>query len=311
MRYTLRQIQYFIATAETGSITLASERVHISQPSISTAIANLEEELKTQLFVRRHAQGLTLTQAGKAILAQAKYLIEQAENLYVVASEVTQSARGSLSVGCMVTLASMIVPELTHSFCARYAEAVINNVISDHDDLLRKLVNGEIDLALSYDLLIPDGCDFVRLAKLSPLAVLGVTHPLASRSSLSLKDLEREPLLLLDLPLSREYFLALFFKLGLVPRIGMRSPYQDVLRTTAANGYGYTLTNVRPRSRIAMDGRALKYIRLEDETEPMSIGLISRSDMRKTRLIELFYDHCRELISDHSIPGMDVDNYEK
>ena len=53
MRYTLRQIEYFIATAETGSITLASERVNISQPSISTAIAHLEEELGTQLFIRR------------------------------------------------------------------------------------------------------------------------------------------------------------------------------------------------------------------------------------------------------------------
>ena len=69
MRYTLRQIEYFIATAETGSITLASERVNISQPSISTAIAHLEEELGTQLFVRRHAQGLSLTSAGRLLLA--------------------------------------------------------------------------------------------------------------------------------------------------------------------------------------------------------------------------------------------------
>ena len=75
MRYTLRQIEYFIATAETGSITLASERVNISQPSISTAIAHLEEELGTQLFIRRHAQGLSLTPAGRAVLAEAKRLV--------------------------------------------------------------------------------------------------------------------------------------------------------------------------------------------------------------------------------------------
>jgi DNA-binding transcriptional LysR family regulator len=81
MRYTLRQIEYFIATAETGSITLASERVNISQPSISTAIAHLEEELETQLFVRRHAQGLSLTSAGRVLLVEAKRLVEQAEHM--------------------------------------------------------------------------------------------------------------------------------------------------------------------------------------------------------------------------------------
>src|SRR5258708_12581968 len=67
MRYTLRQIEYFIATAETGSITLVSERVNVSQPSISTAIAHLEEELGTQLFARRHAHGLPLPSASRLL----------------------------------------------------------------------------------------------------------------------------------------------------------------------------------------------------------------------------------------------------
>jgi DNA-binding transcriptional LysR family regulator len=78
MRYTLRQIEYFIATAETGSITLASERLSISQPSISTAITHLEGELETQLFVRHHAKGLSLTTAGRSLLVEAKMLIQQA-----------------------------------------------------------------------------------------------------------------------------------------------------------------------------------------------------------------------------------------
>src|SRR5882724_1507991 len=86
MRFTLRQIEYFIATAETGSITLASERLNISQPSISTAISHLELELETQLFVRYHAKGLSLTPAGRALLAEAKRLVDQAEQMYAVAS---------------------------------------------------------------------------------------------------------------------------------------------------------------------------------------------------------------------------------
>ena len=59
MRFTLKQIAYFVATAETGSITQASERVNISQPSISSAITALEEAYGIQLFIRHHAQGLS------------------------------------------------------------------------------------------------------------------------------------------------------------------------------------------------------------------------------------------------------------
>ena len=65
MRFSLRQLEYFIAAGEAGSIPQASERINISQPSISTAISQLEQELDTQLFVRHHAQGLSLTPAGR------------------------------------------------------------------------------------------------------------------------------------------------------------------------------------------------------------------------------------------------------
>ena len=82
MRFTLRHLEYFVAAGETGSVTLASERINISQPSISTAISHLETELGVQLFVRHHAQGLSLTPAGHRLLREAKGLLDQAHNLY-------------------------------------------------------------------------------------------------------------------------------------------------------------------------------------------------------------------------------------
>ena len=99
---TLWQIQSFIAVAEAGSITLAADRINISQPSISTAIAHLDQELDVQPFVRRHAQNLMLTAVGKTLLIEAKRLIERAEQLYAVASDVTNDVRGRLSLGCMI-----------------------------------------------------------------------------------------------------------------------------------------------------------------------------------------------------------------
>ena len=78
LHYTLRQLGYFVVTAEVLSFTAASKVLHISQPSISTALAELESSFGVQLFVRHHAAGLSLTQAGRDLLGLARSLLKSA-----------------------------------------------------------------------------------------------------------------------------------------------------------------------------------------------------------------------------------------
>ena len=104
LRFTLRQLEYLVAVGEAGSIALASERVNVSSPSISAAIAQLEAEFGLALFVRKHAHGLTLTQGGRQFMAQAKAVLAEAARLNDLAGEITGQVRGPLSVGCLQTL---------------------------------------------------------------------------------------------------------------------------------------------------------------------------------------------------------------
>ncbi|WP_246376656.1 LysR family transcriptional regulator [Gluconacetobacter aggeris] len=304
-RYTLRQLEYFIAAGDLGSITRASERLSISQPSISTAISHLEQELGVQLFVRHHAQGLSLTPAGHRILAEARHVIEQAEGLYAAASEVSEQVRGQISVGSMVTLAPMIMPELAHQFTSAHPATEIRQFTADQGQLLERLRRAEIDVAITYDLQIPEGILFSPLARLPPHVLVSETHPFAGRASVSLAELVAEPLILLDLPLSSEYFLGLFFVECLQPKIHLRSAHQDVVRTMVANGYGYTLANVRPRSDLALDGRRVVRVPVSGQHRPMVIGTATLANIRQSRLLETFEAHCRACISDDYIPGMD------
>jgi DNA-binding transcriptional LysR family regulator len=306
MRFTLRQLEYFIAAGETKSITLASERVNISQPSISIAISHLERELGVQLFIRHHAQGLSLTPVGHTMLCEAKQLIKQAEGLYTAACEASKQVRGQLLVGCFVTLAPMVMPELSHSFSTAYPGTQVRHIENNQEMLLEALRRAEIDVAITYDLQIPEGIQFTPLASLPPHVVVSDTHPFARRASVSLKELVDEPLILLDLPFSREYFLALFMKEGLQPRIHARSAHQEVVRTMVANCYGYTLANVRPRSNLAMDGRRVVRVRLSGEHRPLTIGFATLEQLRKSQLLDAFESHCRSFISDGYIPGMDA-----
>ena len=268
MRYTLRQIEYFIATAEAGSITLAAERINISQPSISTAISQLEAELGAQLFLRRHAQGLSLTRTGRELLAEAKQLMDQAQKLYHTASEATEAVRGTLSLGCLVTFAPMVLPEVTHSFATDFPGVRVLPQVSDHEQLLHGLERAELDIALSYDLHLPDEFEFIPLAELPPYALVAETDPLASEPAVTLGELAERDMILLDLPQSRDYFLALFARMGLVPKISARLQQQDVIRTMVANRFGYTIANIRPKSRLALDGRSVAKVRIAGDHKP-------------------------------------------
>ncbi|GAN55650.1 LysR family transcriptional regulator [Tanticharoenia sakaeratensis] len=304
IRYTLRQLDYFIAAGEAGSIRHASELLSISQPSISTAISHLEQELGVQLFVRHHAQGLSLTHAGRELLVEARRIVQMAEALYTTASEATEQVRGQLSIGSMVTLAPMIMPALAHGFMSHYPMTEIRQLEADQEWLLDRLRRAQIDLAITYDLQVMDDMEFSPLASLPPHVLVSEDHPFATRAEISLAELAPEPLILLDLPLSREYFFALFLKEGLEPKIYTRSAHQEVVRTMVANGYGYTLANVRPRSDRALDGRRVVTVPLAGDHRPMVIGTMTLARVRKPRLLEAFEEHCRIHISNRSIPGM-------
>jgi DNA-binding transcriptional LysR family regulator len=135
-------------------------------------------------------------------------------------------------------------------------------------------------------------------------ALVGETHALAGRSTVTLQELAQQPMILLDLPLSSEYFLSLFMKDDLKPTIAYRMMQPDMIRTMVANGFGYTLANVTPRSDTALDGRRVVRLRLSGDHRPMTMGLTTLRSLRKSRLFEAFAAHGRSLISDAYIPGM-------
>jgi DNA-binding transcriptional LysR family regulator len=304
VKFSLRQLSYFIAAAETGSITLASKRASISQPAISTAISHIERELGVQLFLRHHAQGLSLTPAGRGLLRDAKQLLKQAEGLYSVAADISLKVRGELSVGWFSTLAPIVMPELVQSFLKAHPETSIRSLESHQEDLVKGLRGAQIEVAITYDLQITDDIAFLPLATLPPYALFGASHPLSRERSVKLSQLAPLPLVLLDMPMSREYFLALFIRDRLEPKVAWSSTNFDVVRSMVANGMGYTLANVRPRADVALDGRRLCRVPLSGELPPLRLGLARLKQLKKTRLVEAFEAHCRELVNETYVPGM-------
>jgi DNA-binding transcriptional LysR family regulator len=303
VRFTLRQLEYFVAACDAGSVTEAALSIPVSQSSVSAAIAQLETAVGVRLLIRHHAQGVSPTPAGRRFLEQARGLLQEANRVERFAAELTDEVTGPLELGCLVTLAPLVIPQLCQEFRARHPAVTIAVVEAGQDELLDGLRGGGLSLAVTYDLQLDGDIAFEPLATLPPHAVLAADHPLAGRGPLTLADLAREPLVLLDLPHSRDYFRSLFAADGVEPSIGHRSAHPETIRTMVANGYGYTLVNARPRIDRALDGRRLVTVPLAGEPRPMVLGVATMASDRPTRVVAAFREYCRRL---DSIPGIAV-----
>ncbi|UUT34691.1 LysR family transcriptional regulator [Microbacterium elymi] len=118
--FTLRQLEYFVATAETGKIRAAADRCHISPVSLGVALSELERGLGVQPAIRRRAKGITLTPNGKEVLAMARDVLTKASDLQVAADETAEQLAGTLRIGCHTALGLAILPEVCDTFASAH-----------------------------------------------------------------------------------------------------------------------------------------------------------------------------------------------
>ncbi|MGO2340888.1 MAG: LysR family transcriptional regulator, partial [Psychrobacter sp.] len=311
-RITLRQMEYFVTTAESGSIIIASEKIHISSPSISAAIAHMESELHAQLFIRQHAKGLLLTEIGEQVKNACKVILAQSSDLYSMSADFTGVMRGKIKVGCFSSFAPFIYAEIIHGFSHLYSQVDLEAVIDDHHNLLQELNQNTIDLALLYDLHIDENLiNFTPLADLPPYVLLAKSHPLAKNTAVTLEELTEYPMILLDMPYSNDYFLSLFRTKRLKPNIKETCKYVDVIRSMVGNNIGYTILNVRPKTDFSYDGKELVMVRISGDVRPMKIGIATPKNASLTNVQQAFASRCQAFISNQYIPGMSVSYFSE
>ncbi|WP_293573035.1 LysR family transcriptional regulator [Phaeobacter sp.] len=289
-RFTLRQLEYFVAVGETGSISRASQKLSVSSPSISSAITQLESHFGIPLFVRQHAQGLALTSGGRRVLEQAHRVLAEAHVLTDIASDVSTTARGALTIGCFVTFAQLVLPRLRREFVADFPEIQVNQCEMDQAALFDALRRSDIDVALTYDMDIPADLQFSGLVRLRPFALFDPQHPLADRETVSLPELADWPMVLMDLPISTEYFLSLFDAHGVRPNIAERTRDMAVMRSMVGNGFGYSIATVRPRSDMSPDGQMIRSVPISGDVRSLRMGLLTAQNADQSRNIRAFIE---------------------
>ncbi|MDX8467197.1 LysR family transcriptional regulator [Mesorhizobium sp. VK23B] len=303
LRFTLRQLEYFVAVGEAGSIAKAAEQVNVSPPSISASIAQLEAEFGVQLFVRKHSHALALTAGGRLFLKEAARLLNDADALHDIAGDIAEKVRGPLAIGCLLTFAQIVLPALRRKFEDAYPDVRVRQFERNQGQLFEMLQRGEIDAALTYDIELSQDMTFEPLMQLPAYVMLPAAHRLATRAGITPEELVDEPMVLLDLPYSREYFLSAFQPKGLRPKIAERTGDIAVMRSMVANGFGYGIANMRPLNTMSPDGKLLVFVPLLGDLRPLTMGIALPNAEHRTLTVQAFIDHCRRFVVEQGVFG--------
>lgn len=288
--YTLRQLSYLVAAADAGSIAAAAAALHVSPSALSEALSELDRALGTPLTVRRRAHGLTLTSSGKAILAQARRLLESATALAAGVQAPAGELAGPITIACYPTLAPVILPPLLAEFGG--AHPLVQLEISEvtHDQLRGRIESGEVDLAFVYSTLVPGAPLRRRLYEVPAHVLLPADHRLAAHGTIELQELVDDDLILFDAPPSSEHTLSMFADRGLTPRIRHRTANFEAVRTLVGRGLGYGVLVQRVANDRSYEGTPVVTREISPPVAPVGIDVVwsssSEAPDRVSALIE-------------------------
>jgi DNA-binding transcriptional LysR family regulator len=295
--YTLRQLEYFVAVAEAGSVTRAAASVHLSQSAMSAALADLENALSVQLLVRHHARGISLTPAGRELLIESRRLLASAADLRAAAQGLGTSLSGTLSIGCFQVVAPYLLPELLAAAAKKLPKLYLHTAEADLAELAEGVANGTFELGIGYDLVDDARLRRWPLFTLPPYALVSGSHRFATREHLDLAELADEPMVLLDLPHSRDYFQRVFTAAGVTPNIRYRSTTVETCRALVGRELAYCVLNLRAAVPTALDGHPVAVVPISGDVPSLTVVLLDAVAARPTRRASVVAELCRNLFA--------------
>ena len=239
-----RALQYFVKLAELKHFSKAANACFVSQPTLSTQIAKLEDELGVTL-VERAPRQIMLTPIGTDIAHRAKHILRDIEHMKDAARRSKDPQTGNIKLGIFPTLAPYLLPHVIPVICKRYPELRLQLAEEKTEDILNMLDQGRLDAGLLALPVEDNGMEIAILFEEPFVTAIPSSHPLADKKIIRLKDLEGEELLLLEEGhCLREHALAVCALAGAHERVDFHATSMETLRQMVAANAGVTLMPV-------------------------------------------------------------------
>lgn len=287
----LSQLRYAVAVADTGNFTRASERYHITQPSLSQQIINLEQEVGHKLFHRLGRKAVP-TEAGAVFLEQARKILLEVENVTKQLAD-NPSLDRRITVGAIPTVAPYLLPQLIERCRERHPNLAVHVREDFRKDLIMRVVEGDLDLAIT-SLPAKDHRISVEPLLTEPLLlVVGKNHSFSKRTEISLEDLVDETFVTMgDSSTLAAQIQAFFGDHHVVPKIGYRCAQVATLKSFVTMGLGISI--LPQVTRRKEDNATLTYLRLKGSAPQRELGIIRHLQRYQSRGAEQFLAILRE-----------------
>lgn len=268
---TLRQMQYLVAVLDHGSVGAGAAASHVSQASVSAALAQLERTLGTTLLLRGPARRAQPTAAGRDFAERARAILAAVDDAADAVDEDQRQLRGPLTVGCLHTASPRMLPGLAEHFTRTWPGVRLELVEETPGRLQDLVVGGRVDVAVIYSrqLRRPE----LHSSQLGPVrlhAMLPADSPFAASPEVALAELVTAlPAIMLDIKPTEELLMERIQALGLTVQVAWRSSSAETIRSLVARGLGFSLVNAVPDpSTRSFEGREVVYRPLSDEKQP-------------------------------------------
>ena len=299
-RIELRHLRYFLAVAEEAHFTRAAAKLHVTQPTLSHQIRELEGQLHLALF-DRVGRRVKLTAAGETLLPHAQRVVRELAAAQTALDELHGLKRGVLKVGIMQTVNACVIPEIVARFGAAHPSINVTCNEMAVADIEADLESGRLDLGISF---LPPARKTLAGQELFAeelVAVVAADHPLAKRRQLRIREVAKYPLALLAQKYcTRQLIDRAMARAGVHPDVRVEMNSVDSILSTVQRTQLVTLL---PTLAICQRDTGLRAIAVIEPTPRRSVGLLWLRSAQQRAAAQAFASVTEVVLADRKLLG--------
>lgn len=277
MRFSLRQIRYFAATAELGQISRAAVELSVSQSAITISIRDLEESLGYKLFSRQ-AHGMELTDTGRLFLTRAYAIlaaVEEARNLPQQIAPVS----GELTLAATYTVMGYFLPDHLQRLSFLYPAIHIRMLELDRETIESGLLAKDYDMAMLLTSNVRNPAIHTETLFSSRRRLwVPAQHRFTQSTEVSFADIAQEPFIMLTVDEAADSALRYWRQTGFEPAVSLNTKSIEAVRSLVANGLGVAILSDMVYRPWSLEGKRIETVKTVEPVPSMNVGLAWRAD---------------------------------
>lgn len=292
MKLSIKALRYFLIAAEQRSIVRAAELLNVVPSAVASAVDSVEQAFELKLVQRYPAKGISPTASGLALMAKIRHTVEEYDNLILEGTELKTAISGHISIGYYAPIAPAFIPDITKGLMRDNPDVRFSFIECDNDRAQSGLLNGEFDIIVFVAENVRAGIHYETLIEVPPFLLVPDNHAFVTKSEVTFADLSGQPLVLLDLPFTSEYYRKLIDEHSVEVSIVATATTTEMVRSLVGAGIGCSILNMRPATDISYAGDGLTSIPFERSlAKPLKLVLGHLGGNRR-RLVQRFSDEC-------------------